>query len=144
MKKVLIALLLAGFIGSGVFSLVPLTNAQTDGGPPSQCTMSRNTGLTNCPLKGVACPFDSATSPCGICCLMNALYTITDWVFIVTIAIVMLFVILGAFTFVTSAGDPEKTKSGRLYITYAAIGLAIGLLARAVPGIVRMVIGVQG
>jgi hypothetical protein len=142
MKKVLIALLLVVFIGSGVFSSVSLINAQTAGGPPSQCTMSRNTGIAGCPATG-PCAFDSTTSPCGICCLMNALYTITDWVFIITIAIVMLFVIVGAFTFVTSAGDPEKTKSGRLYITYAAIGLAIGLLARAVPGIVRMVIGVQ-
>jgi hypothetical protein len=143
MKKALIALFLISFIGGGVFSLVPLANAQTAGGPPDHCDMTRSTGIAGCPSSG-ACLFDSATSPCGVCCLMNALYTITDWVFIITIAIVMLFVILGAFTFVTSAGDPEKTKSGRLYITYAAIGLAIGLLARAVPGIVRMVIGVQG
>jgi len=142
MKKVLIALFLVSFIGVGVLSFVPLANA-ADAGPPDHCDMKRDVGIEDCPESG-SCDFDDTDSPCGVCCLMNALYTITDWVFIVTIAIVMLFVILGAFTFVTSAGDPEKTKSGRLYITYAAIGLAIGLMARAVPGIVRMVIGVQG
>lgn len=142
MKKALIALFLVSFIAGGVLSFASLANAE-DAGPPDHCTMTRNVGIENCPDSG-KCDFDSTTKPCGVCCLMNALYTITDWVFIVTIAIVMLFVIMGAFTFVTSAGDPEKTKSGRLYITYAAIGLAIGLLARAVPGIVRMVIGVQG
>jgi hypothetical protein len=143
MKKALISLFLISFIAGGVFSSVPLANAADEAGPPDHCDMRRDVKIEDCPSSG-ACDFDSSTKPCGVCCLMNALYTITDWVFIVTIAIVMLFVILGAFTFVTSAGDPEKTKSGRLYITYAAIGLAVGLLARAVPGIVRMVIGVQG
>jgi len=142
MKKVLIALFLISFIGGGVLSFVPLANAD-NAGPPDHCDISRDTGIEDCPESG-ACDFDDTARPCGVCCLMNALYTITDWVFIITIAIVMLFVILGAFTFVTSAGDPEKTKKGSLYITYAAIGLGIGLLARAVPGIVRMVIGVQG
>ncbi|MFA4998862.1 MAG: hypothetical protein WC514_02475 [Candidatus Paceibacterota bacterium] len=142
MKKALISLFLISFIAGGVFSFVPLANAANETGPPDHCVMKRDVKINDCPTSG-NCDFES-TKPCGVCCLMNALYTITDWVFIVTIAIVMLFVIMGAFTFVTSAGDPEKTKSGRLYITYAAIGLAIGLMARAVPGIVRMVIGVQG
>jgi len=40
-----------------------------------------------------------------------------------------------------SAGSPEKVSSGRQYIMYAAIGLIVGLLAKAIPSLVRMIAG---
>ena len=81
------------------------------------------------------------TDEWGMICLLNTLYGISDWIFVVLIALAVLFVIMGAFQMITAAGSPEKVSSGRQYILYAAIGLAVALLARAIPAIVRTIAG---
>jgi len=87
-------------------------------------------------------PISSTTTDAwGMCCLLNSIYTVVDWIFVGLIAIVSLFTILGAFDILTAAGDPEKVKKGRERIMYAMVGLAIALLSRAVPGIVSALIG---
>ena len=65
----------------------------------------------------------------------------TDWAFLVIVAIVVILVILGALNIMTSAGSPEKVKAGRDQIMYAAIGMLIAIIARAVPSIVRAIVG---
>ncbi|MCP6718302.1 MAG: hypothetical protein KJI70_02050 [Patescibacteria group bacterium] len=77
----------------------------------------------------------------GMCCLLNTVYTVVDWIFFGLIAVVSLFTILGAFDILTAAGDPEKVKKGRERIMYAMIGLAVALLSRAVPSIVVAIVG---
>jgi hypothetical protein len=152
MKKILSTLALISFL---IFLAAPaIVSAQTEG--PSDCCKMKRV-LT---IEGVTCPAGSIVGPktgdacpsigpavsCGsgywgAYCLINTLYNITDWVFVILIALAGLFVIIGAFTFVTSSGDPEKTKKGRDYILYAAVGLAVAFLAKAVPGLVKLISG---
>jgi len=40
-----------------------------------------------------------------------------------------------------SSGVPEKVTSGRNYILYAAIGLVVGLLSKALPALVKLISG---
>jgi len=93
--------------------------------------------------SGLSCtnPCPYTTSDCGMCCLLNTLYNVTDWMFVVLVGIAVIFVIVGGFTFVTAGGSTEKTQSGRNYLLYAAIGILIGLLAKAIPAIVGMLAG---
>jgi len=56
--------------------------------------------------------------------------------------LVGLFVIWGAFDIVTAAGTPEKIGSGRLKITWALVGLAVALLSKALPSLVKALLGV--
>ena len=78
----------------------------------------------------------------GMVCLLNGVYSITNWVFLFLIAIAVLMIIVSGFMFVTAGGDTEKTKKARDYMMYAAIGIGVSLLAKAVPTIVKAVIGV--
>lgn len=73
--------------------------------------------------------------------MLNTVYNITDWIFFVLLAIAVLFIIVGGFMFITSGGSPEKTMSARNYLIYAAIGIVVGLLAKAVPSIVKALTG---
>ena len=111
---------------------------------PDSCTISADR-LVRIQSGGVLgnCVTDCVytINDCGICCLLNTLYGISDWIFVVLIALAVLFVIMGAFQMITAAGSPEKVSSGRQYILYAAIGLAVALLARAIPAIVRTIAG---
>ncbi len=51
------------------------------------------------------------------------------------LAVIM--VLIGAFQFMTSAGDPEKVSRARKTIMYAAIGLVVALLAGGIVSIIR-------
>ena len=142
MKKVLTALLLTGLLTVsiapvGVLAADPVPDSSV--GPPESCTMTRNVGIADCQESG-ECVF-ATNKICGMCCLLQTLYNITDWIFVILVALVTIFVVMGAFTLLTSSGNTEKTKSGREYILYAAIGLLVGFLARAVPALVRLISG---
>jgi len=106
------------------------------------CYMKHNVNVTGCPTSGF-CDYNTSNSPCGMCCLLNSVYTITDWIFIFLMAISALMIIMGAIKFTTAGGNPDSIKQGRDYIMYAAIGIAIALFARAIPSIVKLMMGVQ-
>lgn len=140
MKKILSVLVLISFLA--VLAVPMVVSAQA--GAPESCEITKAAvadleGI-NCPASG-DCPFDSVTYDCGMCCLMNAIYTVTDWIFVILIAIVAIMVLWGAFTILTAAGAPEKVSSGRNYIIYAMVGMVVALLAKAIPAIVRAVMG---
>ena len=107
------------------------------------CTITRLSRLPstlNCQMSnGNQCLYNDGD--CGMCCLLNGIYNITDWVFVVLMAISSLMIIWGAVLFTTSSGDPEKTGNARRLIIFAAVGIAVALFSRAVPPAVRMIIG---
>jgi len=136
MKKFLITLILLDFLA--VFVLPNIVLAQTTGGAvPSTCNISRTIKIMTgtCPTGAVSIEEN------GMCCLLNTLYNITDWIFLVLVALAGIFVIIGAMTLLTASGDPTKVASGRNYILYAMIGLLVAFLAKAVPNIVKMIMG---
>lgn len=151
MKKILPALVIISFLA--VMLLPMVSSAQK---PPQECcklkralTLDGTTCATDSIVGEVvgACPGNSAlnitcgTSAWGMFCLLNTIYNVIDWIFIILVAVVGLFVIMGAVTILTAAGAPEKITKGRDYILYAAIGLVVALLAKAIPGIVRLIAG---
>jgi len=91
----------------------------------------------SCTIGSINC----TTEKWGLFCVLNTIYAVTDWAFLIIVAIVIILVILGALNIMTSAGSPEKVKAGRDQIMYAAIGMVIAIIARAVPSIVKAIIG---
>jgi hypothetical protein len=141
MKKFLPALTLISFLAVSAIPMV--ASAQVEIEEIQQCTLRHEfSGWTkiNCPGSGTACEFDSATYDCPICCLIDTIYTVTDWIFAGVVALVVIFVLIGAFNLLTAAGNPEKVTSGRNYIIYAAVGMFVALLAKAIPAIVKAIL----
>jgi hypothetical protein len=95
-------------------------------GVTSQCRTTPGTQSSNC-----------YTAKWGILCLLNTVMTVTDWVFYALIVITAFLVILGGFTIATAGGDPSRVDTGKNYILYAMIGLAVALLSRAIPAMVK-------
>jgi hypothetical protein len=73
-------------------------------------------------------------------CLMDTVQYVTNWIFYILTVIVVIMVIYGGFVIVTGAGNPDKLTSGRQILTFALIGLALALLAKFLPSIVRFFI----
>jgi hypothetical protein len=155
MKKVLISLALLTVLAAPLAALAQ--------GPQECCTLSRairiegpnplGTGTVffvypaNAvvgPTSGVLCnnvTVTVGTPNWGMLCLINTFNGIVNWVFTILIILVVFFTILGAFTIVTASGKAEQVTTGKNYILYAAIGLAVAFLARAIPGVVTAIVG---
>jgi len=139
MKKTLSALILISFLTILVLPIGNLAYAQ----PVAECTIKHTiTGIggITCPASEKACPYNSTSNDCGICCVMEKTYTITDWIFIIFISLAVIFVLWGGFLLMTAAGNDEKVANGRKWVTWAMIGLIVAFLAKAVPPLVRAII----
>jgi hypothetical protein len=141
MKKILTIATLFTIL---TFAIAPLAASADTSTIPGGCTISGdrvskingNTDLS----CGSDCDYEE-NSDCGMCCLLNTVYTVTDWLFFAISLVAVIFILIGGWTFVTAGGNAENTAKGRNYLIMAAIGILIALLARAVPSIVMMATG---
>lgn len=62
-------------------------------------------------------------------------------ILIILLAVLPLIFLYGAFKIMTSEGDPEKVGKAKKIMKYAALGLIIVLLARAVVPMIRHMLG---
>lgn len=140
MKKKILALIactiVLSFIGIGFVAADALDGCKITKISRLPTTLDCQTTTQN---NTTYCLYDDGD--CGMCCLLNGIYNITDWVFVVLMAVSSLMIIWGAVMFTTSSGDPEKTGAARQLIIFAAVGIAVALFSRAVPPAVRMIIG---
>ncbi len=140
MKKILSALILINFIGAGFLAFAGLALAATTTGPLDGCTIDNLSRVTSAGLDCITnCTF--SYGDCPTCCVLNSLYNVTDVIFFILLGIATIYVILGAMNLLMSAGDPSKVASGRNHIVYAMIGLLLAFLARAIPAVVRTMVG---
>lgn len=148
MKKISAVLVLFSVLAVMVLPLA--VSAQQ--GPLECCKIRRSIAVegTSAPADSVvgagtgSCelgPVTVTTEKWGIFCLINTLNSIVDWIFVILVSLAVLFTILGAINLLMSAGDPGKVTSGRNYIMYAAIGLVVAFIARAIPALVKAIMG---
>ena len=131
MRKIVLVLTLA------VLVLPMLALAQP--AMPGTCTI----GSHDLSSINAACTSGASVSidTYGMCCTVNAIYRITDWIFYILLAVVGVMIVIGAFTIVTAGGSPDKVTAGRNYILYAVIGMIVAFFARAIPNIAQMLVG---
>ncbi|MDP2663925.1 MAG: hypothetical protein Q8P08_00505 [bacterium] len=142
MKRIFGTLVLISFLG---ILVAPLSaSAVTE--PATGCSIKKSAGTrlddTNlkCPTTG-KCEFSDSTQDCAMCCIVQTIYNVTDIFFVVLVALSGIMILIGAFNLLFAAGESEKINKGRNYIIYAAVGLAVGFLARAIPALVVFIGG---
>jgi len=119
MKKIIIITFLLGAI------LMPALGIAAE--PP---------GIFNPPAAGTG----PGTVPSSGDALLGRIQTISNWVFAIFLAISLIYILLAAFQFVTGGGEPEKVSEARQKLIYAAIGIAIALIAAGFPQILRTIV----
>lgn len=75
--------------------------------------------------------------------VFQVINTITNWIFAFLLFAAVLVIIIAAFIFLTSAGDPEKVAKARNYILYAIVAIVVAFLAKAIIMLVARVLGVE-
>jgi len=66
-----------------------------------------------------------------------------NFIFNITIVLVPLMILIGAFYLITAAGDSNKITTGKNIIIYTLIGFAIVLLAKGILAVIRELLGVR-
>jgi len=69
--------------------------------------------------------------------LDEAVGRIVSPLFLVLVAISIIFIIFAAYTFVTSGGDPGKTETARTTLIYAIIGIIVAFLALGLYNVLK-------
>ena len=109
-----------------------------DGGSPvpaGNTTGNTSNGTTVTVSDPLGCSSDPSGSP--IVCVLNR---INGAIFAISIPIVTLMVLIGAFQILTAAGNAEKVTKGRNTIMYAAIGFVVVLFAGGITSIIRSIL----
>jgi len=68
---------------------------------------------------------------------VSILITIVRWFYTIIFIIAVLFILLAAWNFITSKGDPTKTKTARGQLLWAVIGIAVALISYTIIYFVR-------
>lgn len=143
MKKILLGLILAS-ISLALIAPVTVSAQAVIPTAPVSCTPRNAVAFSglNCPAAGVLCPYDSAVFDCAMCCVVATIWWVTDWLFMIVMIIVIILILVGAFTLITAGGSEEGVRKGRNYIVFAMVGVAVALLAKAIPYIVATMLSV--
>ena len=80
-------------------------------------------------------PFSTMTG------LVNTIFTIARWFEIIVIVLAVIFLLMGAFNYITAGGDSDALDRAKKYLQYGILGI---VLAAAAEGIVRAVAWVFG
>jgi len=144
MKKILIGLVLLSFLIALALPIIGLARGEVPGELPSRCIIRRETRIPGCPAPGAPSYYDTIYGAVrgAVCCLMSSIYYFTDWVFVILITLAVIFGLFGAFQIITAGGDTEKVTTGRNFVMFAVIGVAVALVARAIPAVAKVVMGV--
>lgn len=74
-------------------------------------------------------PGINPVGPSSVGGLVDLIRNIVRWVYIVFFILAVLFILFAAFTYLTSGGDATKVTTAKNALIYAAVAIAVALLA---------------
>ena len=77
------------------------------------------------------------TGPTTVGGLVDIMRNIVRWVYIIFFILAVMFIIFAAFSYLTAGGDPEQVSKAKSRIIYAAVAIAVALLAVGFEVIIR-------
>ncbi len=81
-------------------------------------------GQYNSPVSGIP-----GVGPTTVGGLVNILEAGVRWVYIIFFIIAVLFILFAAFSYLTAGGEAESINKAKTQIIYAAVAIAVALLA---------------
>ena len=82
----------------------------------------------------------SLPNPLNVGSIPELLNNIAGYLIYISIPVVTIMIIYGAFQMLTAAESPEKFKSGKQTIIYALIGFIIVILAKGVTALIEEIL----
>ena len=96
------------------------------------------TALAQIPPPSTTPPPINITTASGLQAIINR---VIGWIYVFFFVIAIILILFAAFTYLTSGGDAEKVTSAKNQLIYAAVAIAIALLAYSFTAIVSNIVG---
>ena len=103
--------------------------------------MNRRTVVVLILGLAVFAPFGAGAAVSSVSHVVLILDRLAGWLFSALTGLAVVFFIFAAFNYLTAAGNPEKASAASQMLLYAALALAVGLVAKGVVFLVRELIG---
>ena len=84
----------------------------------------------------------TATSAYGLLCAFGVIKQIAELLFLLVSIMVVAIIVYAAYLFLTSGGDPTKTKDAKSWLMYAIIGMVVAVIARIIPAVAITLLGI--
>ena len=137
MKRVLPALILVGLLAVPVFGFAQDEQVRPKDVICEDVTHDLSRYIAGCEPGGVDSVADTERQ---LCCLLDLIETVVDWMFLVLLVVAGFIIILGAYQFLTAGGAPEKVNSARDKLIWALVGVAVAFLAKGMVRLVQMLL----
>lgn len=72
---------------------------------------------------------------------ISVILGLADWLFVILLLAAVIFIVLAGFQFITGGGDPTAVAQARTKLIWAAVGIAVALLAKGAPAAISNLIG---
>jgi hypothetical protein len=96
-----------------------------------------NTSLTLAQTNGIQINSVSDIGSKVLCPIFNTLF----WI---SIIIASIMIVYASFVYATAEDDAKKVSKGHHILIYAAVGVAVALIAKSAPNVVGSIFGVTG
>ena len=73
--------------------------------------------------------------------VIDLICTVASWFFAILVVVAIIFILAAAFNYLTARGDAEKVGAANQSLIYAAVAVAVAVLARAIPLVVSNFLG---
>jgi len=97
-------------------------------------------GVTQCWLGSSQVNIGIATPHWGMVCLINTIYSITDWVFWFALALSIIIGIVTGFFFLTAGGEPYKIEKARGMFIWLVVGIAVAVSAKVLTALIIAIV----
>ena len=91
----------------------------------------------------VGVPGTGTGVPEGIDAFYALICAASNWIFAFVLIVAVIVLLFGAIQFFTARGNEDQVADARRYITYALVGVAVAVLARALIFVVGNFIGLS-
>lgn len=71
--------------------------------------------------------------------LLGILTRVTNWIFAVLLALAVIFILIASFRYMSAGGSEETISKAHKMLIYAAIAVAVAVLARGIVAAVRII-----
>jgi len=72
---------------------------------------------------------------------VNLICTIAGWLFAFLIVLAIVFILIAAFYYLTASDNAQRRSAANYMIVFAAVAIALGILARSLPFLVSSLVG---
>lgn len=103
--------------------------------------INNGTEPDTCFLKETATQIDIESAEWGTICLLESVYSVTDWIFYFLMAVAVFMGLLAAKMFTASVGNLERISRAKEVLTLIEIGIVVAALVKSIPIMIRTIVG---